>query len=137
MTWASFPWGAVLTVAGLVSAVLLLAMDERARRKFATREDVNGLTRRIDKDMDGLGRKAERNTGLFVQLDDRVGDLEEKAALLEERQSQQWERISEQMAQTARTIESVVARMERVSEIQQEFALQLERMRSGRSSGAD
>lgn len=147
VTWADFPWGAVLTFAGLFSAVVLLAMDERNRRKFATRDDlfgadgkpkycsrdaVNGITQRFDKDIDALGRKADRNTGLFVALDDRVGDLEEKAALLEERQSQQWERISQQMAQTAKTIENVAGRLERISEMQQEHALRLERVHQNR-----
>lgn len=145
MTWLDVPWGAVLTFVGLVSAVLLLALETRLRGRFAergevfdangkpkfcSRDAVNGITQRIDRDLDGLGKKVDRNAGLFVSLDDRVGDLEEKTALLEERQSQQWERISEQMSQTAQTIREVTAELKEISKMQQEFALQLERMRT-------
>lgn len=85
------------------------------------------MAHRVDERFADIERKVERNTGLFVALDDRVGDLEEKVGVLEERQAQHWGRISEQMAQTAKTIENVTERLERISQTQQDFALRLER----------
>lgn len=137
MTWAQIP--VLVTIGTLMLTITLLAMDERNRRKFSSREDVNGMRERLEKDIhavgvkltEGLARKRaliERNAGLFVQLDDRVGHLEQTTSLLEERQTQQWGRISEQMASTARTIEGVTQRLERISEMQQDFAIRIERI---------
>lgn len=125
---ASLTWGEAMAFAVPVVAVVLLAIDERGRRKFFSREDADGMAKRIDKDVDAIGRKSERNTGLFVALDDRVGDLEERIGRMEERQTQQWERVAEQMANTARTIDDVTRRLELMSAAQQEHALRLERL---------
>ena len=125
MNWTDFPWGAALTLAGLIAAVVTLAMDERNRRKFQTREDATGMSQRIDTDIAKLEAKTQRNTGLFVQLDDRTGDLEEKVARIEERQTQQWERISEQMANTARTIENVTKELKAITDQQHRFAVEM------------
>lgn len=129
MNWDSFPWGAALTFVGLAVAVTLLAMDERNRRKFLTREDATGMSKRIDTEMGTIRHDCERTSGLFVSLDDRVGILEGQATKLEERQSQQWERISEQMAHTAETIREVTKELKDISRMQQEHALRLERLR--------
>lgn len=161
MRWADVPWGDLLAVGGLVWVLTALAMEARFRVKFApyerlfdkdgrprfvereaimdadgrpkfcSREDVNGLSQKLDERIERKRLMIERNAGLFVALDDRVGDLEEKAARIEERQTMQWERISDQMAQTARTIEDVARRLERISEMQQEHALRLERIHRG------
>lgn len=128
MNWDAFPWGPALTLAGLLVAISLLAMDERNRRKFLTREDGDGMGKRLDGEVVGLRRECERTSGLFVSLDDRVGHLEETTGRIEERQTQQWERISEQMAHTAETIRDVTRELKEISRMQQEHALRLERL---------
>lgn len=138
--------GTLITIIVTVAGVALLALDERNRKKFAPREslfdasgdpkfvsrtDMSGFVARIDDRLDRKRREIERNAGLFVSLDDRVGDLEEKTALLEERQTLQWQRISEQMAATARSVDDATRRMEKISESQQSLALKLERLSRG------
>lgn len=122
------PWGAAVALVGTLAAVALLAMDERNRRKFLTRDEATGMRERLEADIKRSATAAERSGSLFVALDDRVGDLEEKAARIEERQTQQWERISEQMASTAKALDNAVARVETVTEAQHKLALELERL---------
>lgn len=118
----------VITILAFLAAVALPALDERNRRKFASREDMTGMRERLEADIKRAATAAERSGSLFVALDDRVGDLEEKAARIEERQTQQWERISEQMASTAKALDNAVARVENVTEAQHKLALELERL---------
>lgn len=120
MTWSDFPWSAAVAIALAIIALTMLALETRLRGSFASVKDV-----------DGIGRKVERNTGLYVALDDRVGDLEEKVSVVEERQTQQWERISQQMNQTATTIRDVTKELKEISRMQQEHALRLERIAKG------
>lgn len=122
------PWGALATVVLAVAAVALLAMDERNRRKFLTRDEATGMRERLEGDIKRNATTSERNGGLFVSLDDRVGDLEEKVARIEERQTQQWERISEQMASTAEALKDAVKRVESVTDAQHKLAIELERL---------
>lgn len=131
MTWESFPWGPAVTIAVLMWGVALLAMDERNRRKFLTREESEGMRKRLEADLQGAQSGCARNEAYLVGIDDRVGDLEEKAARIEERQTQQWERISEQMAHTAETIRAVTAELKEISRMQQDHAIRLERMHRG------
>lgn len=138
MNWQEFPWSAALTVSVLLASLAMLAMDERLRRKFLTRDEFGRIEeegKRRDKelcgDIDGIGRKVERNTGLYVALDDRVGDLEEKVSVVEERMTQQWERISEQMNNTAGMIREVTRDLKDISNTVHEQALALERFRRG------
>lgn len=97
--------------------------DSSGAKKFATAADLNGI-----------GRKVGEQQRELASLDDRYDALDKRISLVEERQTQQWERISEQMASTARTIEGVTQRLERVTEIQQQQALRLERLSSGQRS---
>lgn len=145
MTWQTI--GIIVGIAlgiGLpLVSVFLPAMDERNRKKFAarsdvftgddktrflTREDAEGMRERLEREQASIRTSCARNEGLFVALDDRTGDLEEKVGRIEERQAQQWERVAEQMASTAKTIDDVTRRLERMSEAQQEHALRLERL---------
>jgi hypothetical protein len=139
MEWAEFPWGTLITIGVLMLSVALLAMDERNRRKFTTREEMQGMNSRIEKDLNGLSTKIteglerkriliDRNAGLFVSLDDRVGDLEQATSLLEERQANNWRHIAEQMSSTAETIKEVTKELKELSRSQQEYALRLERL---------
>lgn len=124
----SIDWGVVVTLALALAAVLGLAMDERNRKKFTSVEDHKKDIDSINGDLNEMGRKIERNTGLYVAIDDRTGDLEEKVALLEERQTQQWSRISDQMSQTATTLRDVMKEVRHVTQIQHDLALKMERL---------
>jgi hypothetical protein len=125
---SELPWSALLALAILIGTVLMMAMDERNRRKFATREELTGMVERIEKDLDGIGRKVGENRLHAASLDERVGHVEEKAALLEERQTQQWGRISEQMAATAVTLRDVMKEVKSVADTQNALALRMERL---------
>lgn len=135
MNLADFPWGELITIGVLMLSVALLAMDERNRRKFITRDEANGMRTRIEEKVDRIEKSCERNNTLYVMLDDRTGDLEEKTSLLEERQSQQWERISEQMANTAATIREVTHELKEISKMQQDHAIRLERNNRNNNGG--
>lgn len=127
INWAMI--GVLLTIGSMMSGITLLAMDERNRRKFWSREDEQIMSKQRDEKLTELDRKVERNAGLFIALDDRVGDLEEKTALLEERQTQQWGRISDQMSGTARTMEHVTSELKEISRIIHEHTVLLARSR--------
>lgn len=137
MPGSAIDWGIVVTLALAMAGVFLYALDERNRKKFLTVEAGASDKESLQKDIDGIGRKVERNTGLYVALDDRTGDLEEKVALLEERQTQQWSRISEQMSQTAATLRDVMVEVRAVASLQHSLALRMERLDAhfGRSQG--
>jgi hypothetical protein len=141
VNWAMI--GVLTPIAALLVGVALLAFDERARRKFASKEDIckpdgtakflrkddfEGFSKRMDKTLTEIERKIEMNTGLYVKLEDRTGDLEGKVILLEERQTQQWLRISDQMAATAVTMKEITRELKQISESHQQYALRLERL---------
>jgi len=124
---------------GTVAAVLAAAAETRMRKVFVPREDFDGFKghfrekqTEVKDRLDYKAKKIERNVNLFVSLEDRVGDLEQKTALIEERQTHQWERISERMAATALTIERVAKEMEEVGKTQNRLALELERRHQSR-----
>ncbi len=100
--------------------------------RFLTRDDAIGMSQRLDARDADLERKTERNAGLFIQIDDRTGDLEEKVARIEERTTQQWERISEQMAATAANTREATKELKHIAGTVQELALRLERMQAAR-----
>lgn len=114
-------WGAVIGILVTIGSVGLLALDERMRRKFAARDDLNAL-----------GKKVDANQTLFVQLDDRVGAVETEMQVMQERTTQQWERISERVEEAARTMDSVTLRLERMAEKQEQQAIRLERLQPRR-----
>lgn len=121
--------------AGAIAAVFRHAAVNYLRSTFVEREyvfDSSGAKKFATAvDLNGIGRKVGEQQRELASLDDRHDALDKRISLVEERQTQQWERISEQMASTARTIEGVTQRLERVTEIQQQQALRLERLSSG------
>ena len=102
---------------GTIVRMLLGAVKNELRPEFATKDQWADGDRRI-----------ERNAGLFVQLDDRVGTLEEKAAVLEERQSQEFRRAAEQIAAAAEAVRDVTRELKEISKSQTALALQMEEM---------
>lgn len=96
--------------------------------KFVKKEELEGFVRRIEESLRNVDNKVERNTMLYVKVEDRTGDLEGKVILLEERQTQQWERISIQMAQTADTMREIALELKEISTSHQEYAIRLERL---------
>lgn len=147
-------WQDILKVAGTFVAILavfvpiiLLAMDERNRKKFASKStvcdekgdprflskhDASGWSARLDEERRGMQKELDSYKELYVRLDDRVGELEAKVAVMEERQLQEWRQITKEMSQVAETIKSVATQMTNISEGNQKLALTLERMRGER-----
>lgn len=112
---ASLPWELVVFVLSLILSIALLAMDERNRRKFLTREESKGIVNRMDEANVTCRQNVEAFERMCLVLNERTGTLEEKVAVLTERQTQQWDRISEQVAETMKRVEDVVRRLEVVS----------------------
>lgn len=135
MEWADFPWGAVVTLALALTGLIVLALTEVFRRQFASKESVcrpDGSTKfprkeDVEKDLNEIGRKVERNLNLYVALDDRTGKMEGDFRVLEERQKQEWKLISDQIARTAETMKAVTAELKEVTKMQQDYALRFER----------
>ena len=97
---------------GTAATVLLLALVERLRRTFATRQDLNGLGDRV----------AALQT-LYLQVREGVDDARERIATTEAEQRHQWERIAEQVI---RPLERITDKLEGVAEAQAAQAAALE-----------
>ncbi len=122
MSWADFPWGPALTGLALLIAVLLLAMDERNRRKFPTRDEMNGMRERLEKDLGAVKHSCERTESFSVQLDDRQGESERHIALLQQRQDHDSKVVAEKLAEAGRSMENVMSQIRQVQHEQARIA---------------
>lgn len=117
--WGSVPWGAVLSGVILLWGVLMAAFTERLSRLFVRRTDVYGPDGRplfaTREDCNGIGARVTAAMDLYVRLEDRTGAMEEAVVGLKTKSEAQWERISERMAETAKTLERVTMQLESVS----------------------
>lgn len=104
-------WSAILG-SGFVASVLLLALIERLRRTFATREELNRL-----------GDKFNALQSLYLQARENTDEVRERAAATRAEQKHQWERIAEQ---AIRPLERVTEKLEAVGEVQAAQASTLE-----------
>lgn len=101
-------------------------------RDRATREDLAAMRSYVDGRLDRKRRDLDTQSSLIVSMDDRLGVVETRVERLDERQTQQWSRISDQMAATARMNESTAQRLEQMGSQLQDLALRMERIqRSG------
>ncbi len=102
-----------LVVGGTTAAtVLLLALVERLRRTFATRQDLNGL-----------GDRVSALQTLYVQVRENTDEIRERMAAMEGAQRHQWERVAEQVI---RPLERITEKLEGLSEVQAAQAASLE-----------
>lgn len=104
-------WSALLG-GGAVASVLLLALVERLRRTFATREELNGL-----------GDKFNALQSLYLQVRETADEARSRAIANQAEQKQQWERIAEQVI---RPLERITEKLEAVGEAQAAQASTLE-----------
>lgn len=89
---------------GFVAATLFLALVEKLRRTFATRQDLNGL-----------GDRVNALQSLYIQVREAVDEARELAGAAQAEQKHQWERVAEQVI---RPLERITEKLETVSEIQ-------------------
>ncbi len=94
----------MLAGSGFVVGVLLLALVERLRRTFATRQDLNGL-----------GDRVNALQTLYVQTRDLADEARDRLSGVEAEQRHQWERVAEQVI---KPLERITDKLETVSEIQ-------------------
>lgn len=113
----------ILTV---VSGISLLALDERARRKFVSKETLDGVTQRFDAMLRDTNANVERVERMLITQDDRLGAMEREVLVLTERQTQQWGRIADQLEANANVNKDVMERIERTSASLHQLALRLE-----------
>jgi biopolymer transport protein ExbB/TolQ len=91
-------------VLGTGATVLLLALVERLRRTFATREELNGV-----------GDRVNALQTLYLQVREAADDARQRIAAAEAEQRHQWERIAEQVI---RPLERITDKLEGVAEAQ-------------------
>lgn len=106
-----------------ISAALALAKQEITK-------DVNGLSERIDDKFKINTGRIDAFNNLYVALDDRLGVVEADSILMKERQSQQWERVTESLERTSDTMDSVTVRLEDLTK--QLHSISLENARQSR-----
>ncbi len=94
----------ILAGSGVVVGVLLLALVERLRRTFATRQDLEGLRGRVD-----------ALETLYVQTRDLADDARDRLGGVVAQQRHQWERVAEQVI---KPLERITDKLETVSESQ-------------------
>ncbi|HEX2093310.1 MAG TPA: hypothetical protein VHG28_12960 [Longimicrobiaceae bacterium] len=99
----TFDWQA-LAGSGFVASVLLLALVERLRRTFVTRQELNGL-----------GDRLNALQTLYIQARDAADEARDRVTVVETEQKHQWERVAEQVI---RPLERINEKLESVSEIQ-------------------
>lgn len=83
---------------------MLLALVERLRRTFATRQDLNGL-----------GDRLTALQSLYLPLRETADELRERLVASEAEQRHQWERIA---VQVIRPLERITDKLEGVAEVQ-------------------
>jgi hypothetical protein len=103
-----------LVGSGFIVSVLLLALVERLRRTFATRQELNGF-----------GDRLTALQSLYLQVREGVDEARERAAATEAEQRHQWERIAEQVI---RPLERITEKLEDTSEAQAAQAAVLEQI---------
>lgn len=108
---APLDWSA-LAGSGFVAAVLLLALVERLRRIFATRQEMNGL-----------GEKFNALQSLYLQVRETADEARARAIANQAEQKNQWERIAEQVI---RPLERITEKLEAVVAAQAAQAAALE-----------
>ena len=102
-TVLSFDWRTIAG-SGFVSTLVLLALVERLRRTFATRQDLNGL-----------GDRVNALQSLYVQTRESADEARDRVSAVEAEQRHQWERVAEQVI---KPLERITDKLETVSEIQ-------------------
>lgn len=93
-----------LVGSGFALSVLLLALVERLRRTFATRQELNGV-----------GDRLNALQSLYLQVREGVDEARERIAATEAEQRHQWERIAEQVI---RPLDRITDKLEAASEAQ-------------------
>lgn len=106
-------WSALLG-SGFVISVLLLALVERLRRTFATREELNGV-----------GEKFQALQSLYLQVRETADEARARATAAQAEQKNQWERIAEQVI---RPLERITEKLEGVAETQAAQAAALDQI---------
>lgn len=99
---------------GTAAAVLFLAMVERLRRTFATRQELNGL-----------GERLTALHTLYVQVRESADEARERAIAAETEQRRQWERITEHVV---RPFDRITEKLAGVAEAQAAQAAALAHM---------
>lgn len=97
---------------GVGVTVLLLALVERLRRTFATRQDLNGF-----------GDRLMALQTLYLQVREATDEARARTAATEAEQRHQWERIAEQVI---KPLQRITDKLEGVAEIQAAQAAALE-----------
>lgn len=110
-TIVSLRWADLLG-GGVVAGIFLLALTERLRRTFATRNDLNGL-----------GERQNALQGQAGELRKLQDELRERVAALESEQKNQAERV---VTQVIRPLERITEKLENVSRAQAAQATALE-----------
>ena len=109
----SLDWPA-LVGSGFAASVLLMALVERLRRTFATRQDLNGLGDRLN-DLQQA----------WVQVRDTAESAQDLAERVQADQKNQWMRVAEQVI---RPLERITEKLEAVSVAQASQAAALEQI---------
>jgi len=103
-----------LAGSGFALGVLLLALVERLRRTFATRQELNGV-----------GDRLNALQSLYLQVREAADEARERVGATEAEQKHQWERIAEQVI---RPLERITEKLEATSEAHAAQAAVLEQI---------
>lgn len=135
-----------LATVAVVSPILLYAMDERNRKKFAsrnsvcdangdprflTREDASGLVKRIEEQISTVDRTIQQTSQFVFSHNDRIADLEQARARLEAANTAQSQQTATQMQQIAETLRGVTKEVQAIVRDQRDLAIELAHIRGG------
>ena len=102
---------------GFVVGVAFLALVERLRRTFATRQELNGM-----------GKRFNAMETLYVQLRDAVDEARDQALEMRAEQRNQAERIGRVVEQMTRPLERATEKLEALGGVQASQSTTLEHL---------
>lgn len=95
--WKDFPWGALLTLTGMLSALVLAALNSHFSDKFLSEKDGNALGDSLRKKIGLQDERIERLRNEVYTAAKQAEEAFRHSQLVDRMITEQWERITEEL----------------------------------------
>jgi hypothetical protein len=107
--------GVIAAAGGIIGGIALYALIERLRATFISKDQINGLSERIDRDMAGVMKRIDVMEDSMGGFDMRLDSKRERLMSLEKDRAADVRHMTESVVSP---LQSIAKRMERMAEIQ-------------------